>query len=249
MKTVIVSLIISILTPASVAFAQASCVAGYPNPLGSNCNPIYIQQVDNRDPYTKALEESHARVQQQYQPQQQQQVYVPAQQPQQGHINDLIGNNYSAQVLTIDQQCKRSYGPNAYGSGKYCYCSLGYDWYVDATGSKSCAPAVNTDIVSAGGSIEVAKKSDDQLCKDHYGAYSIWDGRNCSCMDGYKFKGVDQPCVAIPKVTPASQTASVASPSPKFESLLENWQAPATTTPAPTGRRGFWAWLRALFGL
>ena len=160
--------------------------------------------------------------------------------------------------LTIDQRCKIDYGPNSYGSGTQCFCSTSYEWTADV---KSCIPSQpplpsNCDTSGncwggggSGGSAALPPKSNDQICSDAYGTYSLWAGVTktdgtieCGCSSGYQFNNANTLCIATPKISaPESQAAAAIS----FE------YRPSSTTSSdasPQKSTGFWSWLLGLFG-
>ncbi len=93
-------------------------------------------------------------------------------------------NSAPTQALTLDQQCKNSFGIHSIGYGATkCVCETGYHW---ASDGKSCAPALGTNAVSI--SVSSAEK-----CKATYGSHSklttLFGNTICGCEIGYVMSG------------------------------------------------------------
>lgn len=189
-------------------------------PGTSPSNPIYVEVQQNpwdatrqatqndwqkqqnlnnaQDSYWQNAKQQHKESQQQSQPQVQ---YVPYPVYQQTPT--------PAPALTLDQQCKKSYGSLSYGANNSCYCTARYDWAPD---KKSCVKATDVadlqrqvqNLVNDISALKTPPKSKDQLCKDSYGKYSMWTrdtnsagDYECGCVNGYSFAKDGTVCMPV----------------------------------------------------
>jgi hypothetical protein len=132
-----------------------------------------------------------------------------------------------------------------------CECSSGYKYDIDRN---ICAPF----------------KSNDQICREKFGPYSVWDGTldpkkalNCICKEGFIWNQTKTACVRNPNVTVSNAGGAVA----KTETLTtnetsetvagdntavdsaENAQTKATTTNNTSNNAQRVPWYKTFWGL
>ena len=116
---------------------------------------------------------------------------------------------YSASVQQFQPMQRTNTTPTA---GRKADCAV-YGANFRANGDGTCqyvGPATSPQInaaVTKSDSQSVATKTDDQRCKDSFGAYSYWTGQTnekgpfCSCSAGYQWTTDMKSCVAIQPTT------------------------------------------------